>query len=71
MEESPTYLWLVERGRLLEARLIVLSLGQSKFGDPTAAQVAAVERIADRKRLRRIALSAISLSCWEDLLNVL
>jgi hypothetical protein len=76
MRESSTYQAILEegrvegevRGRVAEARQIILDLGTSKFGAPDAATVAFLDRLDDVDTLHRLAVGTLTASTWEELL---
>jgi hypothetical protein len=69
MEESTTYQWIVRRGRLQEARTIILQLGHDKFGPPDEAATAALERITDIGKLETLSRRVLTVNSWEELLT--
>lgn len=81
LEESTTYQWIMEKGeargvvkgetlgRLAEARAMVLLVGRSRFGPPPAHTQAALDGIADRERLERIAARTGDATSWDDYLS--
>jgi predicted transposase YdaD len=68
MEESTTYQLIISRGRLNEARRILLRQGRMKFGEPDAAVSATLEGIPDLDRLERMTDRILSATSWQDLL---
>jgi uncharacterized protein DUF4351 len=70
MEESTTYQLIVKRGRIQEARALLLRLGRSKFGTPAdAATTAALERITDLEHLETLGERLLHVSTWQDFLS--
>ena len=57
-----------KKGRLEEARRMILSQGRRKFGVSPAGIEAKLENIADQAKLEAIADRLIDVSSWEDLL---
>ncbi len=57
------------RGRVKEARGILMLLGQRRLGTPDAATVAAVEAIENISELERLALRTLDVESWGDLLR--
>jgi hypothetical protein len=53
MEESTTYQAIVRKGRLAEARQILLDLGQEQFGPSDEATMRTLNAIEDVQRLQR------------------
>jgi predicted transposase YdaD len=68
MEESTTYQWIMRKGRVVEARNLVLSMGTTKFGEPDEATRGKVEGIADLATLETLVHRVLSTSSWEELL---
>lgn len=72
MEQSTTYQGIVRRGReegrTEEARRLLLLLGESKFGPPDAATLAALESLGDLAQLEELGLRLIRANSWEELL---
>ncbi len=56
------------QGRLAEARGLIVRLGTRIFGAPMPAALAALDAVADRERLERIAERIIDAAGWDDLL---
>jgi predicted transposase YdaD len=87
LEDSTTYQWILEqgeakgvakgevkgetRGRLIEARAMILRIGTRRFGTPPATVSAALDGIADREHLERIAERITDAADWNDLLATL
>jgi predicted transposase YdaD len=70
MEESTTYQLIVKRGRIQEARTLLLRLGRTKFGVPAdASMTAALERITDLEHLETLGERLLHVSSWQDLLS--
>ncbi len=73
MEESATYQAIVRRGReegrAEGERRLLLMQGETKFGPPDAAARAAIERIADVKRLEELGVRLMSAGSWQELLG--
>jgi hypothetical protein len=54
MEESTTYQAIIRKGRLSEARQILLDLGQSQFGPGDEATMKTLNAIEDVQRLEEL-----------------
>lgn len=71
MKDSVTYQAIVEegveKGRLEEARQMLLDLGAERLGAPSEEVNAAIRRIADLERLRQLARKLLRVATWEDL----
>ena len=68
MEDSDTYQAILDRGRVDEARRIVLRQGSIRFGEPGPAVLAALEAIRASERLEALADRVLTATSWEDLL---
>jgi hypothetical protein len=68
MEQSTTYQAIVRRGRVEEARYLLLLQGATKFGVPDAAARAALESISDLKQLEELGVRLMSAESWQELL---
>jgi hypothetical protein len=68
MEQSTTYQAIVRRTRVDEARQLLLSLAEAKFGPPNPATRAALESIADHTRLKELTLQVLTATTWQELL---
>jgi predicted transposase YdaD len=73
MEESVTYMAIIEkgeaRGRLQEARRLILLHGQKRFGPPDDATRAALDAITDIERLEQLHLRVHDVNGWQELLT--
>ena len=77
MEESVTYQAIIEkgiekgeaRGRVEEARRLLLRQGRIRFGPPDEATQAAVAAIADVERLERWGERLVQVTTWQELLD--
>jgi hypothetical protein len=72
VEDSPVILeWIRQgevRGRIEEARAILLRLGRRQFGRVTKATRTALESIVDLERLERMSERLLEVESWQDLL---
>ena len=69
LEESSTYQMLLDRGRIDEARRLVLRRGQKRFGPPGEETRKAIEAINDLDRLERLSDRLLAVSSWAELLT--
>jgi predicted transposase YdaD len=69
MEESTTYQAILSRGRLQEAREILLLQGSEKFGAPDAGVIATVESITTVERFHALSKRLLHVNSWQDLLG--
>ena len=70
MQESDTYLAILDEGAAKALRKLLLLLGQTKFGPPSEDVVTAVQGIEDPERLERLIVAYTKLSSWRELLQV-
>jgi predicted transposase YdaD len=72
MEESTTYQEILEkgeaRGRITEARALLLKFGGKRFGVPDASTQAALEAITSIEELERLADRLLEVESWQELL---
>ena len=68
MEESTTYQAIITRGRIDEARKILLRQGSKRFAPADARARAAVEAITDIDRLEKLTERLLDVSSWDELL---
>jgi predicted transposase YdaD len=74
MKESTTYQAIVEEGRQegrqVEARRMLLQLGEHRFGGPPGeSERAALEAIASVEELERLILRLLDVETWTELLS--
>jgi predicted transposase YdaD len=72
MEESSTYQLIVSRGeakgKLEEARKLLLRQGRKKFGEPDSTTLSAVESVTDLGRLEALSDHLLDVDSWQALL---
>lgn len=68
MEESTTYQAIVRKGRLAEARQILLALGRQQFGPGDEATLRTLNAIQDVRRLEKLIKRVVKVSSWQELL---
>jgi hypothetical protein len=68
MEESDTYLGIIDEGREKQAKEVILRLGRRRFGPADQANVSALQAITDLERLQRLVDRILDASNWQDLL---
>src|SRR5205814_4850223 len=54
MQESDTYLAILDEGRLAEIKASILRLGRLRFGEPGESVTTAINALEDLEHLRRI-----------------
>jgi hypothetical protein len=69
MDDSDTYLMILEEGEAKGFRRITLALGEDCFGPPDESVKTSLNDITDLGRLERIALRTHEASSWQDLLD--
>ena len=74
MEESVTYQAILKegeaRGKATEARRMLLLQGRTRFGEPSAKVVAALDALSDVSQLEELAIHLLQASSWEELLGL-
>jgi hypothetical protein len=78
MKESVTYRAILEegeaqgltKGKIEEARKMLLLQGQSQFGEPPPEVVAALNALTDVSRLEELGVRLLRVSSWEELLGL-
>ena len=70
MEESVTYQAIVEKGRLAGVRDILFRLGRKQFGPADDATAAALNAIADVRKLEELTERVLDVGSWQELLHV-
>jgi hypothetical protein len=68
-EDSDLYRDLFEEGRELEARRLILLVGQERFGPPPEEVRARLEAITDIERLEQMLDVVLYAARWSDLLG--
>jgi hypothetical protein len=69
MEESVTYQAIVRKGRLAEARQILLRLGKKRFGPADETTAATLNAIADVEKLEELSERILEVDNWRELLT--
>jgi hypothetical protein len=69
MEESDTYLMILDQGQEKGFREIILMLGEDQFGPPDASVKAGLQNITDLDRLKRIARRTPKAASWQEILD--
>jgi hypothetical protein len=70
MEESDTYLAILDEGALKHTRKLLLRWGQEQFGPPPDEVVTTLTGIEDLERLERLLKSYTTVSSWQELLRL-
>jgi hypothetical protein len=69
MQESSTYLAILEEGQMKHARKIILLLGTKKLGPPDESMKTHLESITDLERLDRMMLQSPAAASWQEILD--
>lgn len=69
MQESDTYLMILEEGQAIGIREVILVQGEDRFGPPDDAIKAGLNNIIDLNRLERIARRAPKAANWQEILE--
>ncbi|MBY0522704.1 MAG: DUF4351 domain-containing protein [Gemmataceae bacterium] len=69
MRESSTYQYILDEGRIEEARKLMRRLGYKRFGKPSEAVNAQLEAISDLERLERMAERVLDATSWQEFLE--
>jgi hypothetical protein len=70
MEESDTFLAILDEGKEKAFREVILALGEDRFGPPDESVKAALGNITDLDRLKRIARRTPHAANWQEILDV-
>jgi hypothetical protein len=82
MKESVTYQAIIEEGmaeglakglaegKIEEARAILLLQGRSRFGEPSAETLAAIQAVTDVQKLEELSVRLLVVSSWQELLGL-
>ena len=68
MRESVTYQAIVEEGKIEARQVVLLRLGERRFGPPGPDARAALNCISDLNRLDRLIDQLLDASNWDELL---
>ena len=69
LEESDTYLMILERGEERARRSDVLLVGEKRLGTADQSIRDELERVADRERLKRMLSNAVTAASWQEILD--
>lgn len=69
MQESDTYLMILDEGRAKARREDILIVGEEKFGPPDVSLKYQLNLITDLDRLKRILLRATKAVSWQEILD--
>src|SRR2546421_12590284 len=68
MEESDTYLMILDQGEEKGIRRVILRMGEERLGSPDESVKAGLNSITDLDRLERMALRTPKATSWQDIL---
>jgi hypothetical protein len=69
MEESDTYLMILEKGEEKATREDILAVGEERFGSPEEAVRVQLRNITDLERLKRMVRRAAKATGWQEILD--
>jgi hypothetical protein len=69
MQESDTYLAILDEGREKEAREALLVFGEERFGQPEESIKVRLSTVTDLGRLRRMIRRAAKAATWQEILD--
>jgi hypothetical protein len=69
MQESDTYLAILDEGQEKHAKKTVLFVGEKRLGAPDESVKAQLAGIMDLERLDRMILQAVTATDWQEILN--
>jgi hypothetical protein len=69
MQESDTYLMILDEGQEKHAKKVVLFIGENRLGSPDESIKACLNGISDLERLDRMILRAVTAASWQEILD--
>ena len=69
MQESDTYLMILDEGREKQAKKDILLVGEKRLGPAGESIKASLAGITDLDRLDRILLQAVTAASWQEILD--
>ncbi|HVA51502.1 MAG TPA: hypothetical protein VNH11_34485 [Pirellulales bacterium] len=69
MEESDTYLMIVDEGKEKQAKKAILLFGEEKFGPADEAIKSELDGVTDLDRLDRMIRRAVKATAWREILD--
>ena len=69
MQESDTYLAILDEGQEKATREAILLFGEGKFGPPAESCKAKLSTITDLARLKRMISRAVTAKSWQEILD--
>ncbi len=71
MQESDTYLMILDEGQEKRAKKDILIFGEEKFGPPAESVKAQLESITNLERLDRMVRRSVKAANWQEILDTL
>lgn len=69
MEESDTYLMILDEGQERHAKRIMLLMGEKRLGPPDGSVKVRLLGITDLERLDRMILQAVTAASWQEIME--
>ena len=69
MQESDTYLMILEEGEEKGIRESILAVGEEKFGPPDETVKSNLKLITELNRLKRMVRRAVKAASWHEILE--
>lgn len=69
MRDSDTYLYILDEGRLDEAKKLILRQGRIRFGPPDEPTTTTINGLEDLERLERMSERVLTVTTWQELLD--
>jgi hypothetical protein len=69
MQESDTYLMILDEGQEKALRKVILVQGEDRFGPPSEAMKTSLANITDLDRLMRLVRQTPKAASWQDILD--
>lgn len=69
MEESDTYLMILDQGQEKAIRESIVMVGEERFGSCDESVRAQLANISDLDRLRRMVRRAVKAANWQEILD--
>ena len=69
MQESDTYLAIIDEGQEKSTRDDILIVGEERFGPPTESLKSQLNAVTDLPRLKRMVRRAAKAAGWQEILD--
>jgi len=70
MRESDTYMAIIDEGREIQTKKIILRQGEKRFGPPRDSDRAVLISMTDMDRLEYLADRLLDVGSWQELLEL-